>query len=100
MRKLQLAVLLQVLTLSTLAAQEGSPPLKRPNYQILPQNEDWSVLAGRDAAETGNWFDPIKYIPINEEGSIWFSFGGSVRFRFENHPQIQFRRAPRGPAQR
>jgi hypothetical protein len=49
----------------------------------LRQNEDWSDLAGRDATQTGDFFDPIKYIPLSEDGEVWLSVGGSARQRLE-----------------
>ena len=67
--------------------------LKRPNYSpVLRQNEDWSVLAGDDTIQTKSFFDPIKYIPLTDDGSLWMSFGGQVRFRFEGWNNFNFDR--------
>ncbi|MEM6884869.1 MAG: alginate export family protein [Verrucomicrobiota bacterium] len=57
-----------------------APEVKRPKIGWARWNEDWSVLK-----ETGNqkFFDPIKYIPLNEEGDIYLSFGGQLRQRVE-----------------
>ncbi|MEM6821409.1 MAG: DUF1302 family protein [Verrucomicrobiota bacterium] len=54
--------------------------VKRPKIGWARYNEDWSVLK-----ELGNekFFDPIKYIPFNEEGDIYLSLGGQARQRVE-----------------
>jgi len=65
--------------------------LKRPNYSpVLRQNEDWSVLAGDDTIQTKSFFDPIKYIPLTDDGNFWISFGGQVRFRLEGWNNFNF----------
>ncbi len=67
-----------------LAGEEAAPPdFKRPSYKTRRQDEDWSVLAGLDTSETGDLFDPIKYVPLNDEGTVWVSFGGQLRERVE-----------------
>src|SRR5690606_34278697 len=37
--------------------------------------------------EPASFVDPIKHIPLNDDGSIWASFGGQARLRIEawNH---------------
>ncbi len=67
---------------------------KRPKYSpVLRQNENWSALAGHDKSQTGDFFDPIKYIPLSEDGNYWMSFGGQVRFRFEGWRNFIFNKA-------
>lgn len=51
--------------------------------------EDWSALANapqnvRDA----DWFNRLKYVRLNNSGSVWVSFSGEERLRyiFENQP--------------
>jgi hypothetical protein len=65
-----------------------------PAYQVLRQNENWSIL--RDAAEGSprDAFDSIKYVPLSEDGSIWMSFGGQVRERFEIWRNFNFGQPP------
>lgn len=67
-----------------------TPKFTRPAYQVLRQNEDWSVLAGVDRAATGDWFDRIKYIPLSDDGDIWVGFGGSARMRLESWHAFAF----------
>ena len=52
-----------------------------PKYQVLRQNEDWSVLRDYDGPD--DFFNPAKYIPLNDEGDIYLSFGGQLRERVE-----------------
>ena len=67
--------------------------LERPKYShVLRQNEDWSSLAGYDTSQTGNFIDPIKYIPLSEGGNFWMSLGGQARFRFEGWNNFNFNR--------
>lgn len=71
------------------------PPLKRPSYGLLRQNENWSVLAGQDSASADHdFFDPIKYVALSDDGSIWASFGGEVRFRYEDWNNFNFGAPP------
>ncbi|CAN5566116.1 hypothetical protein BH20VER3_BH20VER3_10850 [soil metagenome] len=64
---------------------------KRPPYNpVLRWKEDWSGLRGRDRRQTGDVFDPIKFIPLNNDGSIWLSIGGGVRGRIESFGNFGF----------
>ncbi len=64
-------------------APPAPPASQRPTYKLLRQDEDWSFLRDADPDVPGDFFDPIKFIPLNEDGSIWASFGGHTRFRLE-----------------
>ena len=66
---------------------------ERPAYQLLRHGEDWSVLAGQDTSTTGDLWDPIKYIPLSDDGSVWVSFGGQLRLRAENWHSFAFNKA-------
>ena len=74
-------------------AEEGD--FQRPKYQFQRQNEDWSGLAGQDLTQTGDLFDPLKYVPLSDDGSIWVSFGGHARLRVENWNDFGFAAAPK-----
>ena len=67
-------------------AQSGA---KRPVYQMLRQNENWSALE-ESPARGEDFFDPIKYVPLNESGSVSASFGGHYRVRMENWDNFAF----------
>jgi hypothetical protein len=61
----------------------ASPP---PPYQLDRADEDYGYL--RDPARRTDFWDSIKYIPLNESGSWYLSLGGEARERYEyfNHP--------------
>ena len=71
------------------AAEPEGPTHPRFSH-VLRQNEDWSVLAGYDTFQTKSFFDPIKYIPLTDDGNFWMSFGGQIRFRFEGWNNFNF----------
>jgi hypothetical protein len=77
-------------------AMDGSPqadeppPFKRPPFRPLRQDEDWSVLAGRDLSTTGGLLDPLKYRALSDDGAIWISIGGHVRLRYEDWKNFNF----------
>jgi hypothetical protein len=78
-------------------AQPGTPPLSEPPgvapakpgtgagppppYHLSRWGEDYSYL--KDPARRTDFWDPIKYIPLNEEGDWYLSLGGQVRYRYE-----------------
>ena len=50
----------------------------------LRHNEDWSVL--RDAPERGeDWWRPLKYWPLDDDGEAYLSLGGELRTRYEGY---------------
>jgi hypothetical protein len=54
-------------------------------YTLVRWNEDYTYL--RDPARRTDPLDAIKYMPINDSGSIYLSLGGQFRERYEyfNH---------------
>ena len=56
-----------------------------PPYTVLRYDEDYSYL--RDPALRSDPLDVVKYVPLNEQGDWYASFGGQVRDRHEffNH---------------
>jgi hypothetical protein len=72
-----------VACLISAAAQADDAAPARPRYLDLRFDENWSVLKGREDAPGGDFFDPIKFIPLNESGSLWLSFGAQLRERIE-----------------
>jgi hypothetical protein len=71
-------------------APAEEPAFVRPKYQAQRFNEDWSVLRDKLADQPGKFFDPVKYIPLNDSGDIWVSFGGSARLRLEGWNNFNF----------
>lgn len=64
--------------------------LKRPDYGVLRQNEDWSVLADATDEQKTDWWDGIKYVSFSDDGSVWASFGGQARLRLEDWSDFSF----------
>ena len=65
-----------------------------PSYQLNCADEDYSYL--RDPAKRQQPWDPIKYLPLNGDGSWYLSIGGEARERYEYFRQRQMgKRAPR-----
>ncbi len=52
-----------------------------PAHTALRYDEDYSYL--KDPAARTNFFDPVKYIPLNERGDAYVTFGGQLRDRYE-----------------
>ena len=90
---LVLALAATGLSWSDAAGQEddaAAPVVERPRYQFLRFNEDWSILREADPESLTDFWDPIKYVPLNEDGSIWASFGGSTQLRLEGWSSFNF----------
>ncbi len=52
-----------------------------PSYSLLPYDEDFSYL--RNPSMRTDFWDPIKYNPLNAAGTWYFSLGGEARERYE-----------------
>lgn len=74
--------------------EEAAPAdnYKWPKYQKVRFTEDYSGLAGLDAIPARDGLDALKYIPLNDEGDWYVSFGGQVRLRFEDYQNFNFGR--------
>lgn len=62
-------------------AAGATAPTAQPPYTVLRYNEDYSYL--RDPALRTDFFDPIKYIPLDAQGDWYLSLGGQIRDRYE-----------------
>lgn len=71
-------------------SQEEPTAPKYPAYSVVRYKEDWSGLANVDRSATGDIFDPIKYVPVTEDGSVYFSIGGQIRSRVEDFRNFGF----------
>src|SRR5882724_9417167 len=61
------------------AQSEKPVEVKRPELQIgngVRFDEDWSVLRGVDLSKTDDFWDRLKFIPFNQDGSIYLTIGG------------------------
>jgi hypothetical protein len=80
-----------ILGLTTWAAAQTTAPSEMPAapaaqptppaYTVLRYNENYSYL--RDPAMRTDFFDPIKFIPLNDKGDWYASLGGEIRDRYE-----------------
>ena len=70
--------------------QDANPDIQRP--KPIPRarwSEDWSTFGNvnpllyPEVTSTNNFWDPIKYIPLNESGETYLSFGGEARLAYE-----------------
>lgn len=78
-------------TATSKEVQEKKSDFKRPTYNpVMRWKEDWSGLRGRDRNLTGDAFDPLKFIPLNSDGSVYLSIGGGLRARFEHFSNFNF----------
>jgi hypothetical protein len=64
----------------TVYAEDPAVPA-RPNYQVFRYDEDYSFL--RDPSRRTDFWDPVKYMPLNERGSAYVSLGGATRQHYE-----------------
>ena len=62
-------------------AVEAACPSTPPLYLTLRYEEDYSFL--RDAACRSDVWDPVKYVALDPEGSVYASFGADARLRYE-----------------
>ncbi len=87
---------LAILAFPDAARAETEPPPARPGFRTLRFEEDWSVLAEREALPSRDLFDPLKYIPLRDDGSSWLSLGGQLRGRMEGWSGFLFGDPPGG----
>lgn len=65
------------------AVAQGENP--RPSYKPLRYDENWSLFEPGD-----DYWDGIKHVDLNEDGSWWASFGGELRARAESWQNFGF----------
>jgi hypothetical protein len=75
-----------------LAALQANPDRPPPDYRPLRYEEDWSVLRLGDRRP--DFFDPIKYIPLNAAGDVWLTLGGNLREQMETYVNQDFGTGP------
>src|SRR4051812_14060063 len=72
-------------------AQETPPPANNPApYTLSRWDEDYRYLRDPASREHGDYFDPIKYMPLNNRGDIYLSLGGQARYRYEYFSNYNF----------
>ena len=73
--------------------QAGPSDYGPPPYSVFRDTEDYTYL--RDPKKHDDPFDPLKYIPLNSDGSDYLSFGGEIRERWEYYSQPPFGQGPK-----
>ncbi len=63
-------------------------PIKLPSFHNTRYEEDWSLLQG--IPQESSTAQPLKFIPLNESGSVFLSLGGQGRMRFEGWNDFGF----------
>ena len=72
--------------------QETPASLPRPLYALPRYEEDWSLPS--DPAKRDDFWDPIKFIPLNEDRNVFLSLGGEVRETYERFHNTNFGLSP------
>ena len=80
-----LVIVLSIHTAVAAQGPPGSPPVAgsptRPAYELLRDEEDWSVLVERSGP--ADVWDPLKFIPFNWLRNSFLSLGGEMRQQYE-----------------
>lgn len=73
--------------------EEQHPSEVCPNpCRLLRFEEDYRYL--RDPTKRTDLFDPVKFIPFDEDGSVYLSLGGEVRERYERYTNYNWGKGP------
>jgi hypothetical protein len=72
------------------AYEPAAPPAARPTYRTLRFEEDWSGLRDPSALPARDLFDPVKFLALDRDGTIWLSLGGQARARLEGWSNYEF----------
>jgi hypothetical protein len=105
-RKLLLAALLGIAAAPALAQESPELPAKaqtgeetgtifykgkgpgRGNSYVERYEEDYSYL--RDPLRSADFFDPLKFIALTSDGSVYLTLNGEIRFRYDNTDHKNF----------
>lgn len=66
---------------TTVPATAPAAPTPKRTYLTLRADEDWRWL--RNPPADSDIFDPVKFIPLNDEKDFSLTVGGSARLRYE-----------------
>jgi hypothetical protein len=69
---------------TTAAPEAARKPAAVPDTRSMRFDERWDEPQTR-----GHWSDPLKYIPLNRNGSVWLTVGGQARAREESSRAFQ-----------
>jgi len=71
--------------------QETEPSV--PNYQLNRADEDYRYL--QDKSKWTDFWDPAKYLPLNDRGDWYLSLGGEARERYEYFDNYNWKEQPK-----
>jgi hypothetical protein len=92
----QVLVLLVVIAgANRILGQEKTASLPRPLYPLPDYDEDWRFLS--DPARRDDFWDQIKFIPLNKDGNVVLSLGGEIRETYERFHNTNFGLGPDDP---
>lgn len=74
-------------------AQVSTNLERAPTLTIERYSEDWSELAD-PANRKGNWTEPLKYIPLDDDGTVYLTTGLEARSRYEGYENVNWGAAP------
>ena len=70
---------------ASILAEGSDTTAEPPSYKLFRATEDYSYLANdEDRQYDYDWFDPIKYIPMTDDGLARLTIGGEFRPRYES----------------
>jgi hypothetical protein len=76
------------------ASAQVSTNLERaPTLTIDRYSEDWSSLANR-ANRKGHWTERFKYIPLNQDDTVYLTTGLEARSRYEAYENVNWGSSP------
>ena len=70
---------------------QDETPVSYPSFKTLRFDEDWS---GFDPEKGDDFWDDLKHIKLNDDGSSWLSMGGEMRLRSESWESFGFSSGP------
>jgi hypothetical protein len=81
MRIIQMAVMVLLLLAGFLRAPARGDQSVPPRYQLNRADEDYRYL--RDPAQRSDFWDPIKFLPLDAGSDRYLTLGGEARERYE-----------------
>lgn len=94
MIKLRFVLAATVATMTTVVQAQVRTDVERaPTLTNERYREDWSYLAD-PSKRTGHWTEPFKYIPLQEQSSIYLTTGMEARSRYEGYTSVNWGSAP------
>jgi hypothetical protein len=74
------------------SGQPTTQPAPTTRYTVARWDENYQYL--QNAPTVGDFWNPIKYVPLNQSGDWYASFGGQVRDRYEYFNNYLFGTGP------